>query len=142
MNANHFMTALQDDLSPLVHAECMVYVAFSRGLSHGPGKGSISVNFINLPEKRVKEQRGGGAEVENNHMKFRVSGFGRDPVESVDKVRVEQSVNGVYHPGSPSRENRAPNLRAKAASPESIASYLAGYINGVAEVFAPNFTHN
>lgn len=142
MDANHFIVQLQANLSRLVLDERTVYARFDDGLVPGPGHGSVFVTFVNLPETRVKEKRGGGAENENNHMSFVVHGFGERPDDHADKVQVKQLVNGVYGPGSPSRENRAPNLRSRTASPDKIATHLANYLNEVAENFEPKYTHD
>lgn len=124
----------------LVYNERTVSARFSPGFAPGPGRGSVFVDFVNLPISRVKERRGGGAESENNRSTFWIHGFDSSSSNPVEKVRVEQSKNGIYQ-GSPTQGVRAPNLRAKAATPEKIASYLADYINAVAEKFAPSYTH-
>ena len=131
MNAHDFTAALDQNLSPLVRNERTLVARFSS--MHRAFQSMIFVNFINLPEERHRQKRGGGAESENNRMLFTVEGFGEheeDP--SAPKLKVEQSVHGLF-------EFR--RMRTKTASPEKIAEYLAGYINEVAETIPPNFTH-
>ena len=137
-STNDFITILQESLSQLVHAERTVYANFksSRGFTTRPGQSSVAVQFYNLPESRVRQRRGGGAEAENNRMMFWIHGFDEDSQIPVAKVKVEQSVNGIESPG-----RRAPNMRSKSGSPDKIAAYVAEYINEIAEQFEPNYTH-
>jgi hypothetical protein len=140
LSADDFILCLNELLSLLVHDDRTVRAAFDKGLAPGPGRGVVRVVFVNLPEKRVQEERGGGAESHNNMSQFFVNGFGTSSSDPVSKVQVEMLVNGI-HSGFPSRENRAPNLRKKSGPPEKVAAYLAAYINDVAASFAPQFTH-
>jgi hypothetical protein len=128
-SAVDFMLLLQEELSD-VSRERTVGARFTSG--------SVYVSFYNLPESRVKERRGGGAEAENNRQLFFVSGFGSNQNDTVESVRVEQAVNGICD------ENRtfASKLRSKSGSPAKIAKYLADYINDVAENFQPIYTHD
>ena len=128
MNPTEFMSALMDGLSPLVCEERFVDARYSPGFVKGPG--SVMVYFYNLPEKRVKEKRGGGAEGMNNRLLFNVGEFA-DESHSASKVTVEQLSGFV----------RETPFRKKTASPEKIASYLASYINKIASMYAPEFTH-
>ena len=134
-NANEFMEILNASLSPLVDKERTVIARFStaKGFTNKPGQSSVLVNFYNLPESRIKEGRGGGAEAENNRMLFSIRGFDEVADVPVTKVRVEQLI--VLGRGMK-------NLRAKNGNPGKIALYLAEYINEVAETVTPNFTHN
>ena len=134
-NANEFLDLLNANLSPLVDGERTVIAAFksSKGFTNRPGSSNIAVNFINLPRERHQQRRGGGAESENNRMLFWISGFNEDPSDPVDKIKIEQSVNSI---------RGARNLRAKTASPDKIAIYLAKYINEIAESVPPNLTHD
>ena len=70
--ATEFLDILNSNLSPLVDRERTVIATFksSKGFTPLPGHSSIAVNFINLPQERHKERRGGGAESENNRMLF------------------------------------------------------------------------
>jgi hypothetical protein len=135
MNAFEFTAALDRNLSPLVHNERTLLARFSssRGFTTRPLQSAVHVNFINLPEERHKQKRGGGAESENNRMMFSVHGFGEDETVSVDKVKIEHPVCGIPH---------RPALRGKTASPEKVAEYLARYINDVAAQVPPDFTHD
>jgi hypothetical protein len=134
MNAHEFVAALERNLLPLVHNERTIVARFSssKGYTSRPFSSSIFVNFINLPEERHRQRRGGGAESENNRMMFTIHGFGEEETMSVDKVKIEHSVNGI---------TSRPSLRGKTASPEKIAEYLARYINDVAAQYPPHFTH-
>jgi hypothetical protein len=134
-SANEFLEILDSTLSPLVDGERTVIANFksSRDFTVLPGRSSMAVNFINLSQDRHRERRGGGAESENNRMLFWISGFNEDPSDPVDKIKIEQSVNSI-------RGTR--NLRAKTASPDKIAIYLAKYINEIAESVPPNLTHD
>jgi hypothetical protein len=140
MDADQFILSLQAGLSPLVDAERTVYAQFQTSLAREGG--SVYVDFVNLPTPRVEQRRGGGAESENNRTTFWIRGFDKSPADDVDEVRVEQAKNGIYGPGSPSREGRSPNLRSRTGSPEKIAAYLARYINDVAENYPPSYTHD
>jgi hypothetical protein len=133
--ATEFLDILNSNLSPLVDRERTVIATFksSKDFTALPGRSSIAVNFINLPQERHKERRGGGAESENNRMLFWISGFNEDPSDPVDRIKIEQSVNSI-------RGSR--NMRAKTASPDKIALYLAKYINEIAESVPPNLTHD
>jgi len=137
VNAEEFIQQLTEGLSTLVLDERAVRADFSPGFSPGPGRGSVVVNFFNLPASRVKERRGGGAEAENNRQLFFVYGFNAGYTEHVDRLSVEQGVNGIYD----MRGRAAPRMRKKTAFPEKVAKYLADYINEVASEFPPNFTH-
>ena len=134
-SATDFLEILDSTLSPLVDKERMVIGRFksSKGFTNRPGSSNMAVDFINLSQARHKERRGGGAESENNRMLFWISGFNEDPSDPVDKIKIEQSVNSI-------RGTR--NLRAKTASPDKIAIYLAKYINEIAESVPPNLTHD
>ena len=125
MSANEFLELLDASLSPLVDGERTVIASFnsSRGFTGRPGSSNIAVNFINLPRKRHQQRRGGGAESENNHMLFWISGFNEDPSDPVDRIKIAQSVNSI---------RGAKGMRAKTASPDRIALYLANYINEIA----------
>jgi hypothetical protein len=138
-SADDFVSILTDGLSPLVQGgERHVRIDFksSRGFTSRPGASMIAINFFNLPTARVKERRGGGAEAENNRMLFMVNGFDEDSATPVAKVKLEQSVSSIGHHG-----NWAPKMRAKSGSPDKVAIYLANYINEIASMFPPNFTH-
>ena len=145
MNALEFTAALEAGLSPLVSGERTVIARFksSRGYTNRPLQSSIAVNFINLPEARHAQRRGGGAESENNRMLFMIDGFGEDESESVEKVVIEQRVNGLGDPWGIGGEriSRPKPLRKKTARPEKIAEYLANYLNDVAANVPPNLTH-
>ena len=134
-SANEFLQQLRLNLSPLVHERALL-ADYSRGFSPGPGRGSVAINFINLPLNRHQQRRGGGAESENNRQLFMVWGFDADPDSPVEKIKVEQSTNGI---GSSSEW--APKMRSKTASPDKIAAYLANYINEIASQFPPKLTH-
>ena len=135
MNDLEFTAALDRNLSPLVHNERTLIARFStsRGFTSRPQESTIFVNFINLPEERHRQKRGGGAESENNRMLFSIHGFGEEESAPVDKVKLEHTVNNFLG---------RPSLRGKTGSPEVIAAYLARYINDVAETVPPNFTHD
>jgi hypothetical protein len=135
-SAEEFILHLMGELSPLVIESRFVKADFSNRFSERPRSASVTVNFFNLPEARVRQRRGGGAEGENNRQLFMVWGFEPDASAPVDKVKLEQSINGIGgHSGW------APKLRSKTASPEKIAAYLAKYISDVAAAHEPNFTH-
>jgi len=138
-SADDFITILRESLSQLVHAERTVNASFksSRGFTTRPGQSSIAVQFYNLPTPRVQERRGGGAEAENNRMMFWVHGFDEDSSTPVAKVKVEQSVSSIGQSG-----RWAPKMRSKSGSPDKIAAYVADYVNGIAEQFEPNYTHD
>ena len=137
-SADEFVTLLQSYLSPLVHSDRCVNASFksSKGFTNRPGQSMLAINFYNLPSARVKERRGGGAEAENNRMLFMVHGFDEDSASPVVKVKLEQSGNGIGSSG-----NWAPKMRAKSGEPDKVAAYLANYINEIAGMFFPNFTH-
>jgi hypothetical protein len=125
------------DLSPLVIENRFVKADFDNRFGSGrPRSASVTVNFFNLPEDRVRQRRGGGAEAENNRQLFMVWGFEPDASAPVDKVKLEQNINGVGGHGV-----WAPKMRSKTASPEKVASYLASYISQVAATHEPNYTH-
>jgi hypothetical protein len=134
-SASEFLEILDSTLSPLVDGERTVIANFksSKGFTVLPGHSSVAVNFINLSQDRHRERRGGGAESENNRMLFWISGFNEEPSDPVDKIKIEQSVNSI---------RGARNLRAKTASPDRIAIYLAKHINEIAESVPPNLTHD
>ena len=134
MNATDFTRALESELSPLVRDQRIVAARFksSRGFTSLRHQSLMFVNFYNLPEARHREKRGGGAESENNRMMFMVSRFDEDESAPVEKLRVELS-NSIF--------GRAYKLRAKTASPEKVASYLASFINKVAAENEPSYTH-
>ena len=133
-SANEFLRLLDANLSPLVDRERTVIAAFksSKGFTNRPGSSHIAVHFINLPRERHQQRRGGGAESENNRMLFWISGFNEDPSDPVDRIKIAQSVNSIQG---------AKSMRAKTASPDKIAIYLAKYINETAESVPPNLTH-
>jgi hypothetical protein len=137
-SADDFITILRESLSPLVHAERTVYADFksSRGFTTRPGQSSVTVQFYNLPESRVRQRRGGGAEAENNRAMFWIHGFDEDSATPVAKVKVEHSVNSIGRP-----DHWAPKRKGKSGSPDKIATYVAEYINEIAEQFEPNLTH-
>jgi hypothetical protein len=83
MNAHDFTAALDRNLSPLVHNERTLIARFSssRGFTSRPFQSSVYINFINLPEERHRQKRGGGAESENNRMMFAIHGFGLSSVD-------------------------------------------------------------
>lgn len=135
-SAEEFIIHFMSELSPLVIEKRWVRADFSNRFSDRPKSASVSVNFFNLPEDRVKQRRGGGAEGENNRQLFMVWGFEPDASVPVAKVKLDQSINSVGYPG-----NWAPKMRAKSGSPEKVAAYLAQYINDVAASFEPNYTH-
>jgi hypothetical protein len=132
MNANDFISLLNEQLSSVAKDGRTVLAGHLAGFVHGPRNGSVKVTLINLPFRRHKENRGGGAESMNNRMLFMVDGFSSDPQANADKVIVHQLVCDV---------NNARPLRKKTAIPEKIASYLAKFINQVVEDFPPNLTH-
>jgi hypothetical protein len=134
LSANEFMEILNACLSPLVDSERTVMARFSttKGFTNRPSQSSVLVNFYNLPENRVKEGRGGGAEATNNRMLFSIHGFDEAADVPVAKVRVEQLIT---------LGRGMKILRTKNGSPDKIALYLAKYINEIAEAVAPNFTH-
>jgi len=134
MNANEFLEILNSSLSPLVDRERTVIADFksSKGFTDRPGSSNVYVNFINLPQERHRQRRGGGAESENNRMLFWISGFNEDSSDPVDRIKIEQSVNNI---------SGSKNMRAKTASPDKIALYLARYLNETAGSVAPNLTH-
>jgi hypothetical protein len=129
MNAIEFI----DLLSSLSPADRQTRVRFQPSLGAARGGGSVYVNFVNLPPGR-----GDGAEAENNRASFWVEGFNYDPSVPVAKVKVDQN-NNVFHRawlGAP-----AVPFRAKSGSPESIARYLAAYIDRVVRAIPPRFTN-
>ena len=132
MNANDFIALLNYQLSSLARDGRTVLVGHLAGFVPGPRNGSVKVVLYNLPFKRHKENRGGGAESMNNRMLFMVDRFNSDPLVTADTVVVEQLVCDV---------NGARPLRKKTASPEKVAAYLAKFINQVVETFPPNLTH-
>jgi len=139
LTAEMFIEVLRERLSLLVHEDRFVVADLTPRLGPpGPGRASVTVTFVNLPESRVRERRGGGAESENNRMLFMVRGF-NDPPHDADpsaRVEAEQLVCNVGHPGSGAKK-----MRKKTADPDKVATYLANYINDVAATFAPQFTH-
>jgi hypothetical protein len=135
LSAREFLHVMNTSLSPKANNRTLI-ASFDAGFSPGPGRGSIAINFINLPEPRYRQRRGGGAEAENNRQLFMVWGFGADIDDSVSSVKAEQSINGIGTPGS-----WAPKMRAKTGDPSKVALYLINYINDVASKFDPNYTH-
>ena len=133
-SATQFFKILNSSLSPLVDSGSTVIARFksSAGFTSRPNSSHVTVNFINLPLERHEQRRGGGAESENNRMLFSIWGFDGDPAVAVDKVKIEQLVNSIR--GSKS-------LRAKTASPDKVAAYLAKYINEIAKTVPPSLTH-
>lgn len=131
MNFLEFTTSLNSRLSDLVQ-ERTVRVSFSssRGFTPRPLQSLAFIDFVNLPEGRHSEKRGGGAESENNRLRFTISGFDVDESTPVNKLKVELSTS-VF----PER------LRSKTASPEKIAAYVAEHLNEVASAHEPNYTH-
>jgi hypothetical protein len=119
MNATQFLNLLNNSLWPLVDKERTLIASYSSGFSPGPGRGSITINFINLPHARHKERRGGGAESENNRQLFMVWGFNENPESPVEKIKLEQSSNGIGYQGL-----WAPKLRSKTGSPDKVATML------------------
>lgn len=132
MNANDFIALLNDQLSSLAKDGRTVLVGHLAGFVPGPRNGTVKVVLYNLPFKRHKENRGGGAESMNNRMLFMVDGFGSDPQAPADRVVVKQLVCDV---------DGARPMRKKTASPEKVASYLADFINQAVETFPPKLTH-
>lgn len=134
MNFNEFAQTLKDHLSPLVRDDRVVIVRFSssKGFTARPLQSQVFINFINLPEARYRQKRGGGAENENNRMMFAISGFDTEESAPVAKVKIEHSVSSFP---------REYSLRRKTASPEKIAVYLADFVNKVAAENEPNLTH-
>ena len=131
MNAIEFTAALDAHLSPLVRDERTVVARFksSKGFTTRPFQSSIVVNYINLPETRHRQKRGGGAESENNRMMFMIGGFGEEETDHTDKVVIEQHVNALGDPWGTItgvRTSRPTPMRKKTASPEKIAEYLGG----------------
>ena len=92
-------------------------------------RNSVYVNFINLPEAIAGTS---GAEAENNRMSFWIEGFGRNLPMKDGMVKVQM------HNSALPREYR---LRAKTATPEKIAQYLADFLNKVVKEVPPNYTH-
>ena len=137
MNAEEFLALLNQSLSPLIDRERTILASYSAGFSPGPGRGNITINFINLPKERYKQRRGGGVEAENNRQLFMVWGFNSEIDSPVAQIKLEQSVNGIGSSGT-----WAPKLRAKSSTPEKVAVYLAKYLNDVAATFPPNYTHD
>ena len=135
-SATDFIRILNDSPNDMVVNDRTVIVTFSKGFVPGPGRGSLTINFINLPEERHRQRRGGGAESENNRQLFMVWGFDETPESPVSQVKIEQSINGIEASGT-----YAPKMRAKSGSPDKVAVYLAKYLNDVADKFPPNFTH-
>lgn len=108
-------------------------LAIDRSIQIIPGGcGTVFVNFYNLPLARAAERHGGGAECENNRQLFVV----RMTVDA-GKVKVEQSINGIRN----MHGDWAPKMRAKTASYEKIAQYLANYILAIVRDFPPLLTH-
>lgn len=136
MNADDFIQALRDSLSPLVRAERTVLVEFDAGYLPGRAKGHVAVNFVNLPVPRFRQRRGGGAEAENNRQLFFVRGFHDLASLPANRLTVEQLTNEIGRPGS-----WAPKMRKKTADPAKIAAYLGAYINEVAAEHDPNLSH-
>ena len=128
MSATDFIQCVRNHLSTDRH----ILLRYDAGFCPAAGRGVVTVNFYNLPESRVQERRGNGAEVENNRQLFMIWGFNETADSPVAKVKIEQDINGIGSNGA-----WAPNLRAKTASPEKVAIYLAQYINKVAADFAP-----
>ena len=77
--------------------------------------GQMFINFYNVPPGH------GGAEAENNRLMLQVRGF--QGASAPDKLKVELSVQG------PSFNDARFRLRAKSASPEKIADYIADFLN-------------
>jgi hypothetical protein len=134
MNFIEFAQTLNDHLSPLVRDDRVVIVRFSssKGFTAKPLQSQVFINFINLPEARHRQKRGGGAESENNRMMFTISGFDAEESTPIDKLKIEQSVSSFP------REYR---MKGKTASPEKIAVYLADHINKIAAENVPSYTH-
>jgi hypothetical protein len=137
-SATDFIRILNDSLNDMVVNDRTVIVTFSKGFVPGPGRGSLIINFINLPEERHRQRRGNGAESENNRQLFMVWGFDETPESPVSKVKIEQSINGLNMSSSGSFVQK---MRTKSGSPDKVASYLAKYINDVADKFPPYYTH-
>ena len=135
MNADEFIDLLKSLLTPLVKSRT-VLTSYFAGFNPGPSRESITVNFINLPLERFKQRRGGGAESENNRQLFWLMGFGKTAEASVDKVKIEQSINGIGFMGT-----WASSMRGKTATPKKVAAYLAKYINETAAKFEPYLSH-
>jgi hypothetical protein len=94
--------------------------------ARGSDRGSVYVNFFNLP-KSVSGAEGGGAEAENNRMMFSVY-FSPDGASG----KIEMTVSALP------REYR---LRAKTAPLPQLARYLVDFLTKVAADVPPNFTH-
>jgi hypothetical protein len=137
LSAQEFIDRVNGHLSSTVDQERTLLAEFSSGFSPGPGRGSIAINFINLPKERHRQRRGGGAEAENNRQLFMVWGFDQSINSPVARIKLEQSVNGIGARGA-----WAPKLRARTGEPDKIALYFAKYVNQIAESFPPNYTHD
>lgn len=102
--------------------------------SLGGVDGDVYVNFINLPEGIGSA--GGGAEAENNRISFWIKGWPKNKADGprTGKVKIE-CANSVF------RREVFPMMRAKTATPEKIAVYLAEYLNKLMAEIEPNYTH-
>jgi hypothetical protein len=95
---------------------------------------TVYVNFINLP-KGVGGS-GGGAEAENNRMRFSIEGFGKETPHSpspTGKVKIEHRTSAMP------REYR---LRGKTGTPAQVAKYLTDFLNKVVKEVEPKLTHS
>jgi hypothetical protein len=137
LSPRDFIDCITKALSEKANQNRTLLANYSAGFSPGPGRGIVTINFINLPPSRHQQRRGGGAESENNRQLFMIWGFNENIDSPVSKIKIEQSINGIY-----SADNQAPKMRAKTGDPAKIAIY-AEYINRIlVEEFVPKFTHN
>jgi hypothetical protein len=95
--------------------------------------GQVFAAYVNLP--KGVGGAAGGAEAENNTMRFSVSGFSKHPdAPSVTgKIKVELRTSALPN------EYR---MRAKSGTPEQVAKHLADFLNKVAKEVPPNYTHS
>ena len=133
MSAAQFIQCVRNHLSTDRH----ILLRYDAGFCPATFRRVVTVNFYNLPSARFNEKRGNGAEAENNRQLFMIWGFNETADSAVAKVKIEQKINGIGSNGA-----WAPNMRAKTASPEKVAIYLAQYINKVAADFAPYYSHD
>jgi hypothetical protein len=140
LTTSQFIATLQERVSSTVRERTLI-VSPHHALN---GKHTyLTVSFINLPLARAAERRGGGAENENNRVLFIVDGFSIDPSEPAEKVSLEHLVNHIHlnKAAEGKTVNVTRSLRKKIANPDKIATYLATYLNNLADSYAPNFTH-
>ncbi len=103
------------------------------GTAFGQGPRTATVRFINLPEARVKQQRGGGAEAMNNIVVFSVF-----PTQAAGKLRVTRGADSLHISW---KKPVTTKLRGKSGTPEVIAKYLAEHVNELVAKIPPSFTH-